>query len=98
MEIPDPATDSYLELDYLAVHPENKGKGIASALVRSGIKHAEEIGIPIFVMSYKAGRGVYERLGFKEIERVIQDDTEYGGKGEYGTYFMIYDRGISQAA
>ncbi|KAI1210763.1 acyl-CoA N-acyltransferase [Annulohypoxylon truncatum] len=86
---------SYIKLDYLAVHPENKGKGVATALVQSGIRHAEEIGLPIFVMSYKAGRGVYERLGFKEVERVIQDDTEYGGKGEYGTYFMIYDHGAS---
>ncbi|OTB04521.1 hypothetical protein M426DRAFT_11415 [Hypoxylon sp. CI-4A] len=67
----------YIKLDYLAVHPENKGKGIASALVESGIKHAEKIGVPIFVMSYKAGRGVYERLGFKEVDRVIQDDSPY---------------------
>ncbi|KAI2464592.1 acyl-CoA N-acyltransferase [Annulohypoxylon bovei var. microspora] len=81
----------YIKLEYLAVHPENKGKGIATALVEGGIKFAEEIGVPVFVMSYKAGRGVYERLGFKEVDRVIQDDTEYGGKGEYGAYFMIYD-------
>ncbi|KAI1454800.1 acyl-CoA N-acyltransferase [Annulohypoxylon moriforme] len=85
---------SYIKLDYLAVHPDNKGKGIATALVQSGIRYATEVGIPIFVMSYKAGRGVYERLGFREVERVIQDDTEYGGKGEYGTYFMIYDHDI----
>ncbi|KAI1388509.1 acyl-CoA N-acyltransferase [Hypoxylon trugodes] len=81
----------YIKLDYLAVHPENKGKGIATALVESGIRHAEKIGVPIFVMSYKAGRGVYERLGFKEVDRVIQDDSQYGGKGEYGAYFMIYE-------
>ncbi|KAK6955623.1 hypothetical protein Daesc_003265 [Daldinia eschscholtzii] len=81
----------YIKLDYLAVHPNNKGKGIATALVESGIRHAENIGLPLFTMSYKAGRGVYARLGFREVERVIQDDTKYGGKGEYGTYFMIYD-------
>ncbi|KAI1412367.1 acyl-CoA N-acyltransferase [Hypoxylon sp. FL1857] len=81
----------YIKLEYLAVHPENKGKGIATALVESGIRQAEKIGLPIFVMSYKAGRGVYERLGFKEAERVIQDDSQYGGKGEYAAYFMIYD-------
>ncbi|KAI1802304.1 acyl-CoA N-acyltransferase [Daldinia bambusicola] len=85
------AQGTYIKLDYLAVHPDNKGKGIATTLVQSGIRHAEEIGVPLFTMSYKAGRGVYARLGFREVERVIQDDREYGGKGEYGTYFMIYD-------
>ncbi|OTB16137.1 hypothetical protein K445DRAFT_317129 [Daldinia sp. EC12] len=84
------AQGTYIKLDYLAVHPNNKGKGIATALVESGIRHAENIGLPLFTMSYKAGRGVYARLGFREVERVIQDDTKYGGKGEYGTYFMIY--------
>lgn len=42
-------------------------------------------------MSYKEGRGIYVRLGFKEVDRVIQDDSQYGGAGEYGAYFMIYD-------
>ncbi|GAB1211219.1 hypothetical protein ATERTT37_000332 [Aspergillus terreus] len=81
----------YITLDYLAVHPENKGKGIGTALVESGIQHAEKIGLPIFVLAFKAGRGIYERLGFKEVDRVIQDDTKYGGQGEYGAYFMVYD-------
>ncbi|KAI8960877.1 acyl-CoA N-acyltransferase [Daldinia sp. FL1419] len=85
------SSGTYIKLDYLAVHPENKGRGIATALVESGIKHAEKIGVPLFTMSYKAGRGVYARLGFREVERVIQDDSKYGGKGEYGAYFMIYD-------
>ena len=78
-------------MEYLAVHPENKSKGIASALVESGIRYAEKIGLPIFVLAFKAGRGVYARLGFKEVDCVIQDDTKYGGQGEYGVYFMVYD-------
>ncbi|KAE8149872.1 acyl-CoA N-acyltransferase [Aspergillus avenaceus] len=81
----------YIRLDYLAVHPDNKGKGIGSALAASGIRYAEKVGIPLFVLAFKAGRGVYERLGFKEVDRVIQDDSQYGGLGEYGAYFMIYD-------
>ncbi|KAF3070629.1 hypothetical protein GL218_00218 [Daldinia childiae] len=85
------AEGTYIQLEYLAVHPDNKGKGIASALVESGIRHAEKIGVPLFTMSYKAARGIYARLGFKEVERVIQDATKYGGTGEYGAYFMIYD-------
>ncbi|KAI0851887.1 acyl-CoA N-acyltransferase [Daldinia vernicosa] len=85
------AAGTYIKFEYLAVHPANKGKGIGSALVESGIRHAEKIGVPLFTMAYKAGRGIYERLGFKEVERVVQDATKYGGTGEYGAYFMVYD-------
>ncbi|KAK1765087.1 acyl-CoA N-acyltransferase [Phialemonium atrogriseum] len=80
----------YISLDYLAVHPDNKGKGVATALVESGIRAAEEMGVDIFMLAFKAGLGVYKRLGFQEVERIIQDDSKYGGKGEYGAYFLIY--------
>lgn len=43
------------------------------------------------MLAFKAGLGVYKRLGFKEIERVIQDDSMYGGTGEYGAYFLVYE-------
>ncbi|KAI1371575.1 acyl-CoA N-acyltransferase [Hypoxylon crocopeplum] len=85
------AKKPYIKLDYLAVHPENKGRGVGTALVESGIRQAEKIGLPMFVLAYKAGLGVYSRLGFEEVDRVIQDDSKYGGAGEYGAYFLIYD-------
>ena len=83
-------TVARLALDYLAVHPENQGKGIGTALVQSGIRHAEQLRLPIFILAFKAGRSIYERLGFREVDRVIQDDTKYGGEGEYSAYFMVY--------
>ncbi|KAJ7362605.1 hypothetical protein DFH08DRAFT_682672 [Mycena albidolilacea] len=81
----------YLVLEYLAVHPNNKGKGIATALVESGMRQAKTMGLPVFIQALKAGRGVYEKLGFKEVWRIIQDDSMYGGTGEYGVYLMVYD-------
>jgi predicted N-acetyltransferase YhbS len=81
-----------LELDYMAVHPENQGKGIGTALVESGMKQAENMGLDIFVMAFKAGRGVYRRLGFRIEQELVQDDSIYGGPGEYGVYWMIYDQ------
>ncbi|KAI1126954.1 acyl-CoA N-acyltransferase [Nemania abortiva] len=81
---------SYLKLDYLAVHPENKGKGIGTALVAEGISQSERMRLPIFAMAYKAGLGIYTRLGFKEVDRVIQDISQWGGVGVYGAYFMVY--------
>ncbi|KAJ7932107.1 hypothetical protein B0H13DRAFT_2520656 [Mycena leptocephala] len=81
----------YLVLEYLAVHPNKKGKGIATALVESGMRQARTMGLPVFIQAFKAGRGVYERLGFKEVWRIVQDDSMYGGTGEYGVYLMVYE-------
>jgi predicted N-acetyltransferase YhbS len=78
-------------LDYLAVHPDNQGKGIASALVQSGIRQAEQLGLDIFVLAFRAGFGVYKRLGFRMERELIQDDTIYGGEGDYPVRFMIYE-------
>jgi ribosomal protein S18 acetylase RimI-like enzyme len=78
-----------LELEYLAVHPDYHGRGIATRLVESGIAEAQRLGVDIIVMAYKSAVGVYKRLGFEMVEQLIQDDSKYGGKGEFGVYFMI---------
>jgi ribosomal protein S18 acetylase RimI-like enzyme len=88
------ASDSnnpYTDLDYLAVHPENQGKGVATALVQSGMRHAEEMGLDIFVLAFKPAWGVYQRLGFRTERELIQDYSVYGGESEYGVRYMIYE-------
>jgi hypothetical protein len=54
------------------------------------MRQADSMGLDIFVMAFKAGRGVYKRLGFYIEEELIQDDSIYGGPGEWGVYYMIY--------
>ena len=58
-------------------------------LVESGIREAQKIGLEVFVLAFKAGLGVYYRAGFKLLDQIIQDDRPYGGKGEYGAYYML---------
>ncbi|TIC97215.1 hypothetical protein CH35J_007254 [Colletotrichum higginsianum] len=77
-------------LDYLAVHPENKGKGVATALVENGVRLAEETGVDVFILAFPAGLNVYKRLGFKEIHRGYQDDIKYGGEG-YWVTLLTYE-------
>ncbi|KAL7792066.1 acyl-CoA N-acyltransferase [Trichoderma ceciliae] len=83
---------SYLYLEYLAVHPENRGKGIATLLVQSGMKQAEKLGLDIFILACKPGWGLYSRLGFRTEEELIQDDSMYGGDGEYAMRYLIYEQ------
>ena len=82
----------------MAVHPDNQGKGIGTALVESGMREAEKMGLDIFVLAFKAGVGVYKRLGFRIEQELIQDDSMYGGSGEYGIYYMIYEQSSKSAA
>ncbi|KAL0932504.1 acetyltransferase [Colletotrichum truncatum] len=80
---------SYLRLDYLAVHPDNQGKGVGSALVQSGMKQAEGLGLDIFIHAMKAGVGLYQRLGFHVEKEFVQYDTKYGGEGDVYTALMV---------
>lgn len=57
-------------------------------LMEAGIAESERMGIDIFMLAYKAGLGVYKRLGFETLETLILDDSAHGGQGEYGCYFM----------
>jgi hypothetical protein len=57
-------------------------------LVESGIAQSEKLGTDVFMLAYKAALGVYKRAGLNILEYMIQDDSIYGGKGEYGSYFM----------
>ncbi|GKT47216.1 uncharacterized protein ColSpa_07397 [Colletotrichum spaethianum] len=77
-------------LDYLAVHPENKGNGVATALVENGMRLAEKTGVDVFILAFPAGLNAYKRLGFKEVHRGYQDDTKYGGEG-YWVTLLTYE-------
>ena len=85
---PCPDLTFLAELDYLAVHPKYQRRGVASLLTKSGIAQAEKMKIDIFVFGFRAGLGVYQKCGFALLDQLIQDDTMYGGEGEYATFFL----------
>ncbi|PSR85670.1 acyl-CoA N-acyltransferase [Coniella lustricola] len=76
-------TKDYLVLDYVAVHPDHQGNGIASALVQHGIKKAKELGLPVFVLAFEAGFRLYEKAGFKVLDTLDQDASKIGGTEHY---------------
>ena len=79
-------------MEYLAVHPDKQRRGAATALVESGMSEAEKLGLDIFIHAMKAGVGVYKRLGFRIVKEFIQDDSKYGGPGEYYVCLMTYEQ------
>jgi hypothetical protein len=65
--------------------------GIGSMLVNSGLIVAQKMDLDAFVVAMKVALGVYQRSGFKLVGQVIQHDTKYGGKGEWGVYFLFHE-------
>jgi ribosomal protein S18 acetylase RimI-like enzyme len=74
------------------VHPEHQGKGIATALVQSGMKEAEKLGLDVFIQAMQAGLGVYTRLGFHIEREIVQNDSKFGGPGDFSDYLMIFEQ------
>lgn len=78
------------ELDYLAVHPDSQGRGIATQLVESGLKEAKKIGLDVYVRAFPPGVGLYRRLGFRIEKELLVDESEEGGPGEVYRALMTY--------
>lgn len=87
---------SPIGLDYLAVHPDNQGKGIGTALVKSGLSRAKDLGLDVFIHAMEAGVDLYKRLGFVVKAEFLQDDTKYGGDGHVYRALMILKQDQSQ--
>lgn len=58
-------------------------------LVQSGLKIADQYGIKTYVMSEPAGLKVYLNHGFKLVETVSTDYSQYGGTEPMVHYFLV---------
>ncbi|KAE8149702.1 acyl-CoA N-acyltransferase [Aspergillus avenaceus] len=54
-----------IDVDMLATHPTARGRGVATMLVRWGLRRAESNGIDVYLSSTQMARSVYEKLGFE---------------------------------
>jgi predicted N-acetyltransferase YhbS len=76
-------------LEHLVVLPEHRGQGIGSALIKSGLKEAQKINADVFI--YAKTRNVYERVGCRLLDHVIQDDSKFGGTGKFAIYIYLWE-------
>jgi predicted N-acetyltransferase YhbS len=49
-------------------------------LINVGLEEADRTGASAFVVSTVAGRGVYEKVGFREVGRFVVDVRKWGGE------------------
>ena len=83
----------HLALDLLAVDPRHKRRGIATQLLMSGIAAAENMDMDVFIMGWKMGLPLYIKCGFELVDTIAQDDSMYGGDGEWKSHFLVRKQG-----
>ncbi|KAH7396867.1 acyl-CoA N-acyltransferase [Phaeosphaeria sp. MPI-PUGE-AT-0046c] len=68
--------EKHYSLDNLATHPEHRGQGLASRLIKWVLQRADEERTLVYLEtgSENAARRMYERLGFKERGVYVMDD------------------------
>lgn len=81
--------ETYMQLDYLAVPEEYRGKGIATMLVRRGLEEAERLGFDSGVLAFRAALQVYLKAGYQIVDEVHTDASYGGGEKDYGAWFMV---------
>lgn len=80
-------------LETLATRKEYQGKGAAGQLLRWGLERADEDGVVTFLEASPEGKPIYEKYGFREMDRLVVDLKGKGGgkleEKEFVEVFMI---------
>ncbi|KAF8864545.1 hypothetical protein BDZ45DRAFT_797223 [Acephala macrosclerotiorum] len=71
-------TDDHWELETLSVSVNHQRKGIGAKLLDQWLKEVDADGRPVYIRASREGRGLYEKLGAKEVGI---SDTELGDFG-----------------
>ncbi len=84
----------------LAVHPEVRGRGVASTLLAEGERLARSIGAPVFafhtVSFMSSAQALYERLGYRRAPEFDYDLAEwYGLSMPARTVSLAYRRDLT---
>ncbi|KZP02103.1 hypothetical protein FIBSPDRAFT_663110, partial [Athelia psychrophila] len=58
--------------------PSHARRGVGGLLLESGLKEADAAGLPVFVMAYPHGVGLYQKHGFELLGTVEADNAKLG--------------------
>ncbi|KAB8070954.1 acyl-CoA N-acyltransferase [Aspergillus leporis] len=75
-------------LEYLAISPEQQGKGIGSQLLQWGIQKADALNARIYLEASVEGYPLYKKYGWRLLEEANLDFESLGGAGK-ATYLMM---------
>ena len=78
-----------LDLYMLAVSPDHQRHGIGSLLLKEGLAIADKANARTYLEASSAGVGLYQRHGWKVIDKLQIDLAAFGGSGKHSETFMI---------
>ncbi|ORY66108.1 acyl-CoA N-acyltransferase [Pseudomassariella vexata] len=94
-----PAGTRCMYIGGITIDPVYQGKGVGSQLIRWGIEQADRNGVFCWVHSSEAGWRMFEKLGFKEVDRLTVDLDAWAvrtpraegcdGWGQYTFRYMV---------
>ncbi|OQE13764.1 hypothetical protein PENFLA_c043G02684 [Penicillium flavigenum] len=84
-------TENDIILDLLATLPEYQGRGFGSAVLKWGMEKADASQSRIFLEGTPEGVPVYLKHGWKILEEVVMDYTQFGGVGQESFFMMMRD-------
>jgi len=82
-------------LDLLAVCPSRRKRGVGSLLVSWGMKNGAKEGVICSLESSPAGKGLYERLGFKMVDVWVPFEGSKEGFEKLTAPMMVWQPGTS---
>ncbi|CEJ82776.1 hypothetical protein VHEMI02824 [[Torrubiella] hemipterigena] len=89
-EVKASLTTPYINLDYLAIHPDQQGKGIGTLLLKKVMECAADLKLDMYILACKPGFRLYEKMGFTVLRELVQDDSMFGGDGKYTMRYLLW--------
>ncbi|KAH8655319.1 acyl-CoA N-acyltransferase [Xylariales sp. PMI_506] len=78
----------FMELELIGTLPSHGRRGVGSMLLKCGIEVAEAAGLPILVMAYACGVGLYQKHGFELITTIDEDYSKFGLSPHTVSFFV----------
>ncbi len=82
-------TRDYLDVQVLATAPAYQRRGLGSMLLKHVLQMADKEGKVAYIEATDAGYPLYLRLGWKQIDIVELDLSNYGGKETVSNRIML---------
>lgn len=74
-------TKPFYFLHLLVTHPDHQRRGAGALLLKWGIEKSDRAQLPAFLEGTQEGLPLYEKLGFRAVEKRTFDLSKYGGTG-----------------
>lgn len=80
--------DLSADLKLLHTDPDHQRRGAGSKCLEWGTAEADRLGLVSYLEASEEGRPLYEKFGFKEVDRIVVDLSKWGSPIEATAYLM----------